>query len=78
LFGAPASATFSGVGNLAPQPEAKPAAKPKPQKLAKALKACHAKKGKKRASCEKQARKQYGSSSARAKQASNAHRRAGR
>ena len=33
----------------------------KKQKLAKALKACHAKKGKKRAGCEATARKKYGS-----------------
>ncbi len=44
-----------------------PAAKPQPkaltraQKLAAALKACHKKaRGKKRASCERQARKRYG------------------
>jgi hypothetical protein len=31
VFGAPASATFSGAGNLAPAPAAKPAVKPKPK-----------------------------------------------
>jgi hypothetical protein len=30
-LGAPASATFSGLGNIAPEPAAKPAAKPKPK-----------------------------------------------
>ncbi|MGD0452860.1 MAG: hypothetical protein ABSB69_04625 [Solirubrobacteraceae bacterium] len=63
---APASVSVSGSGNLAPVAEAPPAPiKPKPltraQQLAKALKACKAKKNKKkRATCETQARKQYG------------------
>ena len=66
IFGAPASATFSGAGNITP-----PAATPKPltkaQLLAKALASCRAKhKGtskqakKARSSCEAQARKRYG------------------
>lgn len=66
----PVSATFSGPGNLA-QPEATPppASTPKPkttaqiraQKLATALKACHAKHDKrKRTICEHQARRRYG------------------
>jgi len=60
----PASATFSGLGNVVP-PAAPPAVKPKTkpltraQKLAKALKACAKKPKKKRAACKKQARKQY-------------------
>jgi DNA-binding beta-propeller fold protein YncE len=66
IFGAPASATFQGPGNPAPVPA--PASKPKPktaaqikaEKLKQALKACHAKKNKKkRAACEKAARKKY-------------------
>jgi hypothetical protein len=66
IFGAPASATFSGVGNSAPAPAiAKAKAKAKPltraQKLADALKGCKKKKSKmKRSVCEKRARKQYG------------------
>jgi hypothetical protein len=56
----PASLTFSGAGNLAP--EVKPPAKlTNAQKLAKALKVCkrdHSKQ--KRAGCELQARKRYG------------------
>ena len=67
--GAPASATFSGPGNVAKQGvlPSKTPAKPKPltraQKLAQALKSCrkqdkHDKK--KRVSCERQARKRYG------------------
>jgi hypothetical protein len=64
IFGAPASATFTGAGNPAP-PASAPAGKAKPltraQKLAKALKTCRKDKSKsKRSSCEKQARKRYG------------------
>jgi hypothetical protein len=61
----PASATFSGLGNAAPAVESaqvKLEAKPltREQKLAQALRACRKKpKKKKRAACEKQARKQY-------------------
>jgi hypothetical protein len=58
----PASATFSGLGNPAPEPEqVKPKAKPltRGQKLAQALKACRKKPKKKRAACAKQARRQY-------------------
>jgi DNA-binding beta-propeller fold protein YncE len=68
-FEVPASATFSGPGNLAKQetlavtPKSKPKPLTKAQKLAKALKSCkkkykHAKK--KRVACEKQAKKKYG------------------
>jgi hypothetical protein len=67
VFGAPASATFSGAGNLAPQSPPPPPAKGKTatqilaEHLAKALRACRAKKNKhKRAECEKQARKRFG------------------
>jgi hypothetical protein len=64
IFGAPASATFSGAGNLAPlSVTPKASAKPltRAQELAKALKACRKDKSKaKRSSCEKQARKRYG------------------
>ncbi len=62
VFGAPLSATFSGAGNVAP-PVGKPSTAPltRAQKLSKALKACHKKKSKrKRAACERQARKSYG------------------
>jgi hypothetical protein len=65
IFGAPASATFTGLGNLAPEP-AKPPAKPKPltqkQKLAKALSTCRAKykhSKARRTTCERKARKAY-------------------
>jgi WD40-like Beta Propeller Repeat len=61
IFGAPASATFSGVGNPASAPAAKAKPMTRAQKLAKALKTCRKDKSKsKRSSCEKQARKRYG------------------
>jgi hypothetical protein len=78
LFGAPSSSTFSGPGNPAIPPPvasgsaagAQAAAQAKAAKLARALKACHARKNKrKRASCEKQARKLY-ATAATAKRAS--------
>jgi hypothetical protein len=61
-----ASSTFAGAGNLAPAaPSPSPRAKPKQpptrgQKLARALKACKQKPKKRRAACEKQARRSYG------------------
>jgi DNA-binding beta-propeller fold protein YncE len=69
IFGAPPSATFSGSGNPTTAPKtavSKPPAKKsksltRAQKLRKALKGCHAKKrGKRRALCERAARKRYG------------------
>ncbi|HEX3519663.1 MAG TPA: hypothetical protein VHT29_11590 [Solirubrobacteraceae bacterium] len=61
-FGPPASATLSGAGNVHAPAPAKPPAKPltRAQKLAKALKACRAKRKHARALCEAQARKRYG------------------
>jgi hypothetical protein len=67
IFGSPASATFSGAGNLPPavsKPAVKPRSLTRTRKLAKALKACRAKHNKHmQASCEAQARKRYGSQS---------------
>jgi hypothetical protein len=66
IFGAPASATFSGAGNLLPLP-ATPPAKPtaaqlRVKALAAALKSCRRKHSRhNRTVCEKQARKRYGS-----------------
>jgi hypothetical protein len=65
IFGAPASSTFSGAGNVAPSvPVVKPKAKAKPltraEKLANALKVCEKKSKPKRKGCEAQARKRYG------------------
>jgi hypothetical protein len=71
-FGAPAgTATLTGNGNLAPPsppPSVKPktAAQLKAERLAKALRACKKKKGKKkRAACDKAARKRYGATQGR-------------
>jgi hypothetical protein len=58
IFGAPASATFSGAGNVAP-PVVPPLAT-RAQKLAKTLKSCRRERKKKRGRCEAQARKAYG------------------
>jgi hypothetical protein len=65
IYGAPASATFSGPGNIAPLPAApvtKPKARPltRAQKLVNALKACRKRLKQKRAVCEGRARKDYG------------------
>ena len=63
VFGLPASATFSGPGNVAASPPAKPAAKPltRAQKLAHALRLCRKDRAKKKRSvCEKRARSKYG------------------
>jgi hypothetical protein len=67
-FGAPASSSAAGGGNLTPPAESTPATKPKSksksltraQKLARALQTCRGKPKRKRATCEAQARKQYG------------------
>jgi hypothetical protein len=61
LYGAPASATFSGTGNLAPPPATPVRPLTSAQKLARALKACHTKHNRhKRAACERLARRKYG------------------
>jgi Tol biopolymer transport system component len=78
IFGAPASATFSGKGNLPPQP-AKPVVTPRTttraQKLARALRACAKQRRRARAGCERQARRRYGAKQSRA---ANATRKGGR
>ena len=63
IFGAPATATFSGPGNPEVPPPAAVVVKPltRAQKLTKALQACHRdKKRAKRVVCEKGARSKYG------------------
>lgn len=62
IYGAPASQTFSGSGNLVPPPLVKPKLLTKAQKLARALSSCrkrykHSKK--RRSSCERQAHRTY-------------------
>ena len=82
-LGSPASTAFSGVGNLAPSVQSKPAEKSKPksltraQKLTKALTACKKESKKRRAVCESQARKRYGAKS-KAKKASRVQGKGGR
>jgi hypothetical protein len=64
IFATPASATFSGPGNLAPVPSIKPktAAQIRAKQLAKALRTCRAKKSRhRRAACEALARRRYAS-----------------
>jgi len=62
IFGPPASATFSGPGNLVPSASPRKSTPlTRAQKLAAALKACHTKRPRKlRAVCEAQARRRYG------------------
>jgi hypothetical protein len=64
IFGFPASATFSGIGNVTSSPlvsvRPRSAAEIKAEKLARALKACRKKPKKKRSACGKQARRTYG------------------
>ncbi len=62
VFGAPASQTFSGAGNLpAPALPPTPKALTNAQKLAKALAQCHKdRKKSRRSQCEKSAKKKYG------------------
>ena len=79
LFGAPASATFSGQGNAPPagggepSPPVKPKALTRARKLAAALKACGTKR-RTRAACEAQARKRYAAAKRKAKRAGNERR----
>ena len=69
IFGPGASETFSGAGNVSgspSQPVVGPRALTRAQKLARALRACHKTRDKrKRASCERNAHKLYGARQAR-------------
>ena len=85
-FDSPASASFSGSGNSAPETKA-PVASTRPktvtnkQKLARALKACHKlRPGHRRRACESQARKRHGQriGSASGRTVSRSHREVGR
>jgi hypothetical protein len=60
VFEAPSSATFTGVDGSVLQPEAKPKALTRKQKLMRALKTCGKKPRRQRDSCEVLARKRYG------------------
>jgi hypothetical protein len=62
IFGSPSSATFSGAGNVTPLAPARSVAQKalsRVQKLARALRACHGKKGRARVVCERSARARY-------------------
>lgn len=64
IFGAPASASFSGPGNPPPPPPVKPKPPTRHELLLKALASCHKRfshSKAKRSSCERQARHKYGS-----------------
>ncbi len=68
IFGASASATFTGAGNVVgatPVSTVTPKSLTRTRKLARALKACRGRHGKRRAVCERQARKRYGARAAR-------------
>lgn len=63
IFGAPASATFTGAGNVvagAPVPRVTGRRLTRAQQLARALRACHKQPTRKRAACVRQARKRFG------------------
>jgi hypothetical protein len=66
IFATPSSATFNGIGNFdsatdgkAVTQKKKTAAQVRAEKLAKALKTCRKKPRRRRAACERQARRQY-------------------
>jgi DNA-binding beta-propeller fold protein YncE len=82
IFGSSGSATFSGAGNVTASGSAPPVTSKsvsRAQKLARALKACRKKPKKKRAVCDKQARKSYGAKASRAGKSgkANSNRRGG-
>ncbi len=77
IFGSPSSATFSGAGNITrtkPAP-VKAKALTRVQRFVHALDACHAKKGKRRKTCERKVNAQYG---ARKPHKTHANKRSGR
>jgi hypothetical protein len=79
VFGPPASVSFSGVGNLSPTvtPSTRRSAT-RAQLLARALRACRAKRGRRRAVCIAQARRRYGvGARGRARRTHGSHRRQG-
>lgn len=79
LLGAPPSATFNGIGNIAEQPAARSKSTPKAlsraQKLANALRVCRKRKPRhQRTVCEKQARKRYAATGKTAKRGGEGNR----
>jgi hypothetical protein len=68
IFGEPASATFTGVGNVAVAPSGagvKGRSLTRAEKLARALRVCRKKPKRSRSACVKQAKKRYGAAGAR-------------
>jgi hypothetical protein len=67
VFGAPASATFAGTGNVVPLPTtvARGKSLSRAQKLQRALRACRGVAKRKRLACERRARRLYGAKRAR-------------
>lgn len=59
IYGAPASATFNGAGNVSPSHAATHRALTRAQRLARALKACRRKVKRKRRTCERRARGRF-------------------
>jgi hypothetical protein len=73
IFGSPASATFSGAGNVSPasapvvvSKDVTPKSSTRAARLAKALKACRGKPKRERAGCERRARARYAKQARRA------------
>ncbi len=70
IFGAPASETFAGSGNVVPSgstPVVSGRSLTRAQKLAQALRVCRRSPKRKRAACERRAKRMYGAGSAREK-----------
>jgi DNA-binding beta-propeller fold protein YncE len=67
IFGAPASATFTGAGNVSASPanvkpkssKVKPKSSTGARKLKQALRVCHGERGRRRRSCERRAKARY-------------------
>jgi hypothetical protein len=77
VFGAPPSATFSGVGNLASVPHVVvrlTASQLRAKALARELRVCHRKRGRRRAACEALARRRHGPVGGRTRRARRASR----
>jgi hypothetical protein len=66
IFGAAASATFSGTGNVTSTPPSKPTSRSltRTQRLSRALRACRKKPKRARGKCERKARKRFGAKQA--------------
>lgn len=65
IFGAPASSTFSGSGNVTPAgiPSAR-SSSTRAQRLARALRACRRQRSRRRSACKRRARRRYGAGAA--------------